>query len=261
MSAREFSDRDLHLGLDGELPPDERADFEHWLEANPDRKALHARLLADRERLRESLAGILEEPVPSRLRDMVGSGERATHWMRRRWQAVAAAGLLVLGLGAGYAIGLTGLGFAPSSGDRLAENAIEAHAIYSAEKRHAVEVAASDADHLKTWLSNRTGVALVLPDLSGQQFQLLGGRLLPTEEGPAALLLYEDANGERVSIYVTATKEPKSWGKYQSEGDGTTAIYWLDKGFACAIVGLLPEERMSAVARDAWRQLLAGQQT
>jgi anti-sigma factor RsiW len=133
--------------------------------------------------------------------------------------------------------------------------------MYVAEKRHAVEVPASDAEHLKTWLANRTGVPLVLPDLSAQQFTLLGGRLLPTDEGPAAMLLYEDANGERVSIFVRATTLAKVWGKYESPGDVATAIYWLDKGFACAIVGALADERMSAVARDAWRQLLAGQQT
>jgi anti-sigma factor RsiW len=260
MNLRDFSDRDLHMGLDGELPSDERADFEAWLEANPDRKAINARYIADRERLREALAATLDEPVPQQLRDAVAS-ERAPARPRWRWQALAAAVLLVVGLAAGYAVGLTGLVFGESAGDRLAENAIEAHAMYSAEKRHAVEVPASDTEHLKTWLSNRTGVPLVLPDLSAQKFALLGGRLLPTDEGPAAMLLYEDGNGERVSIFIRASAMAKVWGKYESVTDAITAIYWLDKGFGCAIVGTLAGDRMSAVARDAWRQLLAGQQT
>jgi len=260
MNARDFSDRDLHMGLDGELPSDERADFEAWLEANPDRKAMHARFTADRERLRQVLAGTLDEPVPQKLRDAVAS-ERSPARTRWRWQALAAAVLLVAGLAAGYAAGLTGLVFGESAGDRLAENAIEAHAMYSAEKRHAVEVPASDEEHLKTWLSNRTGVPLVLPDLSAQQFALLGGRLLPTAEGPAAMLLYEDGSGERVSIFIRASSMAKVWGKYESVADAITAIYWLDKGFGCAIVGALAGDRMSDVARDAWRQLLAGQQT
>lgn len=259
MNARAFSDRDLHMGLDGELPPDERADFEAWLEANPDRKALHARFTADRERLREALSPTLEEPVPQRLRDVVAGGGPAPARTRWRWQALAAAMLLVVGLAAGYVAGLSGIVFGESAGERLAENAIEAHAMYRAEKRHAVEVPASEAEHLKTWLSNRTGVPLVLPDLSGEQFTLLGGRLLPSAEGPAAMLLYEDGSGERVSIFVRATRLANVWGRYDSPGDAATAIYWLDKGFACAIVGGLDDERMRAVARDAWRQLLAGQ--
>lgn len=262
MSMRDFTERDIHLGLDGELPEDERAAYELWLEANPERKAQSLRLAADRDRLRESLAGILDEPVPQHLTGLAGAGKRTvSRWRRRTWQAAAAAVLLCVGLAAGYAAGLMGIGFGPSAGDRLAEGAIEAHTVYSAERRHAVEVAATDAEHLKTWLSNRTGVALILPDLSDQQFRLLGGRLLPTDDGPAAMLLYEDGAGERVSIYVTASSAEKSWGKVQSGKDGTTAIYWLDKGFGCAIVGLLSDERMSAVARDAWRQLLAGFQT
>lgn len=260
MNARDFSDRDLHMGLDDELPQDERADFEAWLEANPDRKAMHARYGADRERLREVLAATLDEPLPQRLRDAVASRPAPTR-TRWRWQALAAAVLLAVGLAAGYAAGLTGLLFGESAGERLAENAIKAHAMYSAEKRHAVEVPASDAEHLKTWLSNRTGVPLVLPDLSAQQFILLGGRLLPTEDGPAAQLLYEDGSGERVSIFVRATTLAKVWGKYESQGDAATAIYWLDKGFACAIVGPFADDRMRAVARDAWRQLVAGRQT
>ena len=36
------------------------------------------------------------------------------------------------------------------------------------------------------------------------------------------------------------------------------AVYWLDKGYGCAIVGALPQERLAAVARNAYRQLIEG---
>ncbi|MGE0501370.1 MAG: anti-sigma factor [Rhizobiaceae bacterium] len=259
MSAREFSDRDIHLALDGELPEEERAALESWLDANPERKAHAVRFAADRERLREALSGIADEPVPVRLREIVGTGERSRRNGWRGWLAIAAALIFAVGLGAGYVAGLTGLGFRPSSGEGLAEGALAAHAVYSAERRHAVEVAVDDRDHLKTWLSNRTGLTLVLPDLSAEGFGLLGGRLLPQGEGVAAHLLYEDSAGARVSIYVTSSADPKSWGKVQSQADGTTAIWWFDKGVGCAVVSALPGERMSAVARQAWRQILAGE--
>ncbi|MGD9913568.1 MAG: anti-sigma factor [Rhizobiaceae bacterium] len=258
MNQREFTDRDIHLGLDGELPDDERAGFEAWLESNPDRKAQSVRLAADRDRLRLALGAIADEPVPQQLQNLVTAPVhvRRPRWRRLVWHAVAAVVLLAAGLGAGYFAGQSGFGADP--GVQLADNAIQAHVVYAAEKRHAVEVASDDSEHLQSWLSNRTGVSLTLPDLSSEGFHLLGGRLLPTTRGPAALLLYEDAGGARVSIYVTASSAPKSWGKVESQGDGTTAIYWLDQGFGCAVVGMLPDERMSAVARDAWRQLLAG---
>ena len=46
MSRRDFSLNDIHLALDGELSADERADFEHWLDAHPDMKALCGALRA-----------------------------------------------------------------------------------------------------------------------------------------------------------------------------------------------------------------------
>ena len=48
MTRRDFSIRDIHMALDGELPADEREDFAHWLETNPEMKALNARFAADR---------------------------------------------------------------------------------------------------------------------------------------------------------------------------------------------------------------------
>ncbi|TIL54623.1 MAG: anti-sigma factor, partial [Mesorhizobium sp.] len=103
--------------------------------------------------------------------------------------------------------------------DQLAEQAIAAHVLYAAEQRHAVEVPASDKDHLQTWLSNRVGLKLVAPDLAAQGFQLVGGRLLPAGESKAAMLLYEDAKGERISLFVTAESAEKTKGTYGSEED------------------------------------------
>jgi len=141
---------------------------------------------------------------------------------------------------------------------KITEEAIAAHVIYAAEQRHAVEVPASDKDHLQTWLSNRVGLKLVAPDLVAEGFQLVGGRLLPAGQGKAAMLLYEDANGQRISLFVTADSSAKSKGTYMADADGPEAIYWLDKGYACAVVGSLPREQLAAVAKRAYGQLLAG---
>ncbi|HTV71085.1 MAG TPA: anti-sigma factor [Rhizobiaceae bacterium] len=257
MTRRDFSIRDIHMALDGELPGDERDDFQHWLDTNPDMKALNGRFEADRDMLGAAFAGVLDEPLPARILEQLSDGaaprRRAAVW----WQAIAAAILLLIGGSGGYIAGLAGLGTGDGQGNQLAEGAIAAHEIYSNERRHAVEVAATEKDHLGSWLSNRIGLTLVIPDLSEEGFELLGGRLLPNGEGAAALLLYEDKNGQRVSVYVTDQSTTKSKGKYEAE-DGATAVYWLDRGYGCAIVGVLPKERIDAVARDAWRQLVTG---
>ena len=260
MTRRDFTDRDIHMALDGELPGEERMAYDAWLEANPEMKAKSARYIADRAALRAALAGVMDEPVPARLRQAV-LGEapaRTPAWRSRWWLSAAAAAVLMVGGFGGYLAGIDGIGRSESD-DQLAEQAIAAHLIYAAEKRHAVEVPASDKDHLQTWLSNRVGLKLVAPDLAAEGFALVGGRLLPAgERGKAAMLLYEDAKGERISLFVTAESSQTTKGTYTAEADGPEAVYWLDKGYGCAVVGSLPPERLSEVAKSAYGQLLAG---
>ncbi|MET3591095.1 MULTISPECIES: anti-sigma factor [Mesorhizobium] len=260
MTRRDFSERDIHMALDGELPSEERTAYDAWLEANPEMRAKSARYIADRAALRAALAGVMDEPVPARLRQAV-LGEapaRAPAWRSRWWLSAAAAAVLMVGGFGGYMAGIGG-GREGGANDQLAEQAIAAHIIYAAEKRHAVEVPASDKDHLQTWLSNRLGLKLVAPDLAAEGFELVGGRLLPSgEHGKAAMLLYEDAKGERISLFVTAESSATAKGTYAAEADGPEAVYWLDKGYGCAVVGSLPRERLSEVAKSAYGQLLAG---
>jgi anti-sigma factor RsiW len=260
MSWRDFSERDIHMALDGELPGDERTAYDAWLEANPELKAKSARYAADRAALHAAFDGVLDEPVPARFRKIVlGEAPAKMELLRSRWWlAAAAAAVLVLGGGGGYVAGIDHLGLEHPVEAQLAEQAIAAHVIYSAEQRHAVEVPASDKDHLQTWLSNRVGLKLVAPDLVAQGFQLVGGRLLPAGQNKAAMLLYEDDKGERISLFVTAESAEKTKGTYGAEEDGPEAIYWLDKGYGCAVVGSLPHERLAAVAKSAYGQLLAG---
>ncbi|MGX9115175.1 anti-sigma factor family protein [Mesorhizobium sp. BHbsci] len=260
MTRRDFSERDIHMALDSELPGDERVAYDAWLDANPELKARSARYVADRAALRAAFAGVLDEPVPARLQKIVfGEAPVKTAASRSRWWlAAAAAAVLAIGGVGGYVAGIDHLGLEEPAEDQLAEQAIAAHVIYAAEQRHAVEVPASDKDHLQTWLSNRVGLKLVAPDLAAEGFQLVGGRLLPAGESKAAMLLYEDDKGERISLFVTAESAEKAKGTYGSEENGPEAVYWLDKGYGCAVVGSLPRAQLTAVAKSAYSQLLAG---
>jgi len=260
MIRRDFSERDIHMALDGELPAEERAAYDAWLDANPEMKARSARFTADRTALRTVFAGVLDEAVPARLRKVVlgDTPVKAVAPRSRRWLAAAAAVFLVAGGLGGYLAGIDGLGQEDPAEDLLAEQAIAAHVIYAAEQRHAVEVPASDKDHLQTWLSNRVGLKLVAPDLTANGFQLIGGRLLPAGEGKAAMLLYEDDKGERISLFVTSESRENARGTYASAQDGPQAVYWLDKGYGCAVVGSLPREQLAVVAKSAYAQLLTG---
>ena len=55
-AGRTFTERDIHLFLDGEMPAEEQADFRQWLDASPEFASLLERFSADRELLRSTLA-------------------------------------------------------------------------------------------------------------------------------------------------------------------------------------------------------------
>ncbi|TGQ66749.1 anti-sigma factor [Mesorhizobium sp. M00.F.Ca.ET.186.01.1.1] len=260
MIRRDFSERDIHMALDGELPAEERIAYDAWLDANPEMKAKSARFTADRTALRAAFGNVLDEAVPERLRKVVfGEAPLKTAAPRSRWWlAAAAAAILVMGGLGGYFAGSGGIGQEDPAEDLLAEQAIAAHVIYAAEKRHAVEVPASDKDHLQTWLSNRVGLKLVAPDLTADGFELVGGRLLPAGAGKAAMLLYEDGKGQRLSLFVTTETTANAKGTYMAAQNGPEAVYWLDKGYGCAVVGSLPREQLAAVAKSAYTQLVNG---
>lgn len=257
MTRRDFTELDLHLALDGEILGDDCENFRAWLDANPEMKARSARLQADRDLLRQGVENVLSEPVPERLQRLLTVERRAPAWLS--WRPLAAAALLLaVGALGGYLLGRAPRPLAEH--DRLfADNAIQAHVMYAAEKLHVVEVKADQRDHLIGWLSKRVGVQLVAPDLSEQGYELIGGRLLPDAGKAAAQFMYQNAAGERVSLYVTREKDRAETG-FKSLVEGKTrAFYWMDEDYGCAVAGAAPEQTMLSIADSAYRQLLAAE--
>ena len=84
----------------------------------------------------------------------------------------------------------------------IARRAAIAHATYSPEVRHPVEVGADDEQHLVAWLSKRLGIKVRAPKLDEAGMSLVGGRLLPGDNGPVAQFMYQSQNGRRLTLYV-----------------------------------------------------------
>src|SRR5258708_39340572 len=91
----------------------------------------------------------------------------------------------------------------------FARRAAVAHATYSPEVRHPVEVGADDEQHLVNWLSKRLGVKVRAPKLDDAGMSLVGGRLLPGENGPGAHVLYPSENGPPLKRYVATAAAPQ----------------------------------------------------
>ncbi len=143
------SDSDLHALADGQLQEPRRSQVKAYLETHPEA----AQIVAEYQRLNRSLHAlydpVLDENIPPKLSHPTT--------LRSGWQiarAAVAGGLLLLGGVIGWTLN-----------DRLQppqqtvfmvdliRPAAFAHAVYTPEVRHPVEVSADDQRHLVNWLS------------------------------------------------------------------------------------------------------------
>ena len=126
------------------------------------------------------------------------------------------------------------------------------------EKRHPVEVAAADEAHLVQWLSRRLGAPLKIPSLAAQGYQLLGGRLLPGEGTPRAQFMFENAQGVRVTLYVTvftAADAPPPASFRSARIGAEESFYWIEDRHGYALSASISSAEMQALAREVYAQL------
>lgn len=168
---------------------------------------------------------------------------RRVPWYRR---AGVAAGWLCCGLALGIAAGWLGPAF--TTQPAFARNADMAYAVYASETRHAVEVEASDEKHLMSWLSKRLDRPLTAPSLQEYGYVLKGGRLLPDVSGPAAQFMYEDASGNRLTLYITAATRQAEAIQVLHKGNGQGTYYWVHKGMGYALSGRASKSNLQSMA-------------
>jgi anti-sigma factor RsiW len=249
------TEADLQAYADGELPEQRRAAVAAWLTAHPDdgERIESYRRLA--EELRGTYQGVLDEPVPERL-------ERALRPARMRRIAVAAAGALlaaVLGGIVGWELHAMRSAAAPASdmASLMAHRAVVAHATYSPEVRHPVEVGADQEAHLVAWLSKRLGTQLRAPKLEAVGYSLVGGRLLPGENGPVAHFMYQSNRGARATLYVRSDMGSNRSTAFRYAHEGNVGVfYWVDNklGYAISSADISKEDLLN-VANAAYQQL------
>jgi anti-sigma factor RsiW len=214
---------------------------------------------------------VLDEQVPIAMLDAARQVDalRQQNALRWRTSAMAASVLLAFGVGwltHGYMAPQGSAGAVAMAGatHEFVRQASFAHAVYLPEKRHPVEVAAADQEHLVQWLSKRLGKPLKIPQLGAQGFELVGGRLLPGENGARAQFMFQNPQGQRVTLYLGAIGQPASQSpvpdtqatQFRFESDGPVpSFYWVEQDFGYALSGQVDKATLMSLSKLVYAQI------
>ncbi len=253
MTANSVRDDELHGLCDGRLAATRRPEVEAWLTSHPHEAAQVEVWRAQNALLHRAYDRVLIAPLPARLLD-------ATKHSDRLLRMAAALAWLALGGIVGFLV----RGELPAAALQatLPRQAALAHAVFSPEVRHPVEVDATQEGHLAAWLSKRLGGKLKPPHLEAAGYTLLGGRLLTGEggggNGAGAQCMCQDAQGARVTLYVRndASRSEAGATAFRFSREGNIGVfYWIDGPFGYALAGNSEKAELLRVATIVYRQL------
>jgi len=241
------SDNELHAYADDHLDAESRRVVEAHLAQAPEDAARVAAYREQNAALHAAFDPVLDEPVPDRLRHISAR--------RRAGPVAVAAGWLALGAVIGWLANAL-LTDRPHALMSFSRQAALAHAVYSPEVRHPVEVGAAEQEHLVNWLSKRVGAKLRAPVLTAEGYELVGGRLLPGESGAVAQFMYQDSKGKRLTLYVSRLAgRQRDTAFVFSQEDKVSVFYWIDGALGYALSGELPKADLLNIATTVYKQL------
>ena len=251
----DISDTEIHAYLDQQLTPEQAIEFEARLKEDK----LAQKKLAEYKLIEQSLKGVyqpvLEETIPPHLLNTCT--KKSVNYL-----AIAASILFfVVGWLSGSQTNPLTNSFNDSLVQDLETPAIFAHSVYSVEKLHPVEVRADKQQHMNHWLSKRLKTPLKAPDLSQHQFELVGGRLLPsTKERMAAQFMYQNNQGERITLYIKRgnwkNKETAINHTQKSINDHLFNVsFWVDDELGYVLTGKIDQKINQKLSESIYQQM------
>jgi anti-sigma factor RsiW len=230
-----------------------------YLATRPEEAERARAYLAQKQKLRALFNPVLDEAVPESLVALTSSPPAAVAGGDKaflpRWSLQRIAAGFVIALVSGLAGWMahdrypSAESLAKASSMSLPHQAAVAHAVFSPDVRRPVEVTAQQEDQLVAWLSKRLGTPVRPPKLGAQGFELVGGRLLPGNSGPVAQFMYQDASGQRLTLYVSTENTSNRDTAFRFAQEGTVNVfYWIDGKFGYALSAGLDKGRLALIA-------------
>ncbi|WP_315764957.1 MULTISPECIES: anti-sigma factor [unclassified Bradyrhizobium] len=253
MNQRPIAEDDLHAYVDHALAPERRAEVAAYLEDHPD---IAKRILGyadQRERLRAALAPVADEPLPATLNLARMIEARRRRRLPLQWAAAAVLLLCIGGIGGWVA--RNSLQPAPGGLIALAQEATDSYHVYAPDHLRPVELRASDTVQLTRWVSDRLHQPVKVPDLAAAGYRLMGGRLVPTSHGPAAMFMYDDDHGDRLVMLTRPMNKTDQNAPMMAQSRGDVGgLVWADGGIGYSLVGQAPAESLRPIANEVRKQ-------
>ncbi|MFF7710069.1 anti-sigma factor family protein [Pseudomonas sp. NPDC007930] len=228
------NDHDLNAWLDDRLEPADRQRLDAWLAQHPEHSRRLRAQLADAQQLRAAMSGTLSRPANPAL-DPTALRQRLR---QRRQRHLARAASLVLAVAMGTLGGWQLRGWHASAGFEPMGDAVQAYRLFAQQGMMPADLKITDRGALQSWLDRWFSSAQRLPDLTQAGFEPLGARLLSTDQGAAVMVVYQNAQGEKVSFYIRPPGPNHKMLPPGSRQDGELqAEYWSGPGFNYAVVG------------------------
>jgi anti-sigma factor RsiW len=257
MSEGMINEDDLQAYVDGRLDASRSVLVAQYLEQNPGAAARIAAYIEQSHDLRAALTSIAAKPVLASIRE---TRPDVAHRVGRPlpWVAVAAAILLAVMVGGGGGWFIRSQMAPPQLAGipALTEEAVANHLIYTEDHGRPVELAANQEADLVRWLSKRLNTSLKVPDLTSVGYRFLGGRLAATDYGPAAMLMYEDASGNRLTIFTRPMLQAqKPTRTMPISADGIHGFAWTCDGLGYSVLATDAGTDLRSVADAVRRQV------
>lgn len=259
-----ITESELHAWVDAALPEPRRAEVEDYLSTRPEEAERARAYLAQKQELRALFNPVLDEPLPARLRALASPPpaaaiERPPKPMLERWSLRRIAASVAIALVGGLVGWMAHDRYPPAESVARASfprQAAVAHAVFSPDVRRPVEVSAEQEEQLVAWLSKRIGTPVRPPTLGALGFDLIGGRLLPGNSSPVAQFMYQDATGQRLTLYMSTENFANQDTAFRFAQEGRVNVfYWVDGKFGYALAGGIDKSKLARIATAVYDQI------
>ncbi|TAN02556.1 MAG: anti-sigma factor [Rhodanobacteraceae bacterium] len=241
---------DIQAYVDGWLDEAGCKRVEAWMDHHPGRAAEIRGWRHDAQALRATLGGLPDSASALRL-DPAAIRAHHQHCVRAR---LAWAAVLVLTLGVGGIAGWQMRGIdAPARPPPMAD-AVQAYRLFAMSRHVPLDVTQQRPGELQAWLDKYFPDAASLPDLAASGFLPVGGRLLATDSGPAALVLYKNPSGGAISFYIRSPAPHAGMlARGQRREGQLAAAYWSGNGYNYALVARADPSNLRILRLDSRR--------